>query len=52
MFSDHQGDQFTYNIWTVDYDNNREKGKDLTWDIVIIRVSGHEPHGTLLQSLA
>ena len=52
MFADHQGDQFSYNIWTVDDDENREKGKELTWYILITRVSGPEPSATSLQSLA
>ena len=52
MFADHQGDQFTYKIWTVYDDDIWEKGKDLTRDIVIPRVSGHKPPATSLWSLA
>ena len=43
MFSDHQGDQFTYKIWTVDKDDNWEDGRELTRDIVIPRISNHAP---------
>ena len=52
MFADHQGDQFTYNIWTLYDDNNWENDKELTRNIVIPRVSGHGPPATLLSSLA
>ena len=51
-FDEHQGNQFTYNIWTLDDDDNWEKGKELTLDIVITRVSGHNPPAMLLRSLA
>ena len=43
MFADHQGDLFTYKIWTVDKYDNWEDGRELTWDIVIPRVSNHKP---------
>ena len=42
MFADHQGDQFTYKIWTADKDDHWEDGKELTRDIVIPRISNHE----------
>ena len=43
MFADHQGDQFTYNIWTVDKDDNWEDGREITQYIVIPRISNHKP---------
>ena len=43
MFADHQGDQFTYKIWTVDKDDNWEDSRELTRDIVIPIISYHEP---------
>ena len=43
MFSDHQGNQFTYNIWTTDKDDNWEDGREITRDIVIPRVINNEP---------
>ena len=43
MFADHQGDQFTYKIWTVDKDDNWEDGRELTRDIVITRICNHKP---------
>ena len=49
-FADHQGDQFTYKIWTVDLATEAwEKGRELTRDIVIPRTSG-EPPSTTMQS--
>ena len=41
MVADHQGDQFTYKIWTVDKDDNWEDGRELTRYIVIPRLSNH-----------
>ena len=43
MFADHQGDQFTYKIWTVDKDDNWEDSRELNRDIVIPIISYHEP---------
>ena len=51
MFADHQGDQFTYKIWTVDKDYNWEDGRDLTRDIVIPRISNHKPPAMSLLTL-
>ena len=41
MFADHQGDQFTYTIWTVDKDDNWEDGRELTRYIVIPIIGNH-----------
>ena len=43
MFADHHGDQFTYNIWTVDKYDNWEDDSDLTRDSVIPTISNHDP---------
>ena len=51
MFADHQGDQFTYNIWKVDKYDNWEDGKEITWDNVIPRVSNHVPPAMSLLTL-
>ena len=51
MFTDHQGDQFTYNIWTVDKDDSWLDDRELTWDIVIPRLSDHKPPATSLLTL-
>ena len=51
MFADHQGDQFTYKIWIVDKDDNREDSRELTLDIVIPIISNHEPPAISLLTL-
>ena len=51
MFADQQGDQFTYKIWKVDKDDNWEYGRELTRDIVIPRISNHEPPAMSLITL-
>ena len=51
MFADHQGNQFTYKIWTVDKDDNWEYSRELTRDIVIPRVGNHKPPSTSLLTL-
>ena len=51
MFADHQGNQFTHKVSTVYDDDNWERDKDLTQDIVIPRVSSHNRPATLLRSL-
>ena len=51
MFAYHQGDQFTYSIWIVDKDDNWEDGRELTWGIVIPRISNHELPATSLLTL-
>ena len=43
MFTDPQGGKFTYNVWTVDKDDNWEDGRDLTRDIFISRIINHDP---------
>ena len=51
MFAYHQGDKITYKIWTVDKNDNLEDGWELTYDIVIPRVSNHETPATSLLTL-
>ena len=51
MFADHQGNQCTYNIWTVDKYDNWENGREITWDIVIPRISNHKPPAISLLTL-
>ena len=51
MFAYHQGNQFTYKIWKVDKNDNCVDSRELTRDIVIPRVSDHEPPAKSLLTL-
>jgi hypothetical protein len=48
-FNDKSGDEFTYRVWTVDENDNWEKGGELTRNILRRRKMGDQPPTVLSQ---